>query len=50
MIMHQRSVLASIPFAVVVDVTELEREGVLSELLYADHLVLTSETMNETQE
>ena len=34
-------------FAVVVDVvTELAREGVLSELLYADDLVLMSETID----
>ena len=32
-------------FAVVVDVTELARDGVLSELLYADVLVLMSETI-----
>ena len=35
--MHQGSVLSPFIFAVVVDViTEIDREGVLSELLYAD--------------
>ena len=38
-----RSVLSPFLFAVVVDiVTELAREGVLSELLFADDLVLMS--------
>ena len=42
--MHQGSVLSPFIFAVVVDVvTELARVGVLSELLYADDLVLISE-------
>ena len=42
--MHQGSVTFS--FAVMVDVvTEFAREGVLSELLYADDLVLMSETI-----
>ena len=37
--MHQWCVLSSVLFPVVVDaVTELTREGVLSELLYADYL------------
>ena len=44
--MHQGSVLSPFLFAVVVDVvTEFAREGALSELLYADVLVLMSETI-----
>ena len=44
--MHQGSVLSPFLFAVVADVvTELVREGALSELLYADDLVLMSETI-----
>ena len=44
--MHQGSVLSPFLFAVVVDVvTEFAREGALNELLYADHLVLMSETI-----
>ena len=44
--MHQRFVLLPLLFALVVDVvTEFAREGVLSELLYADDLVLMSEMM-----
>ena len=43
--MHQRSVLSPFLFAVVVDVvTEMAREGVLSEFMYADDLVLIGET------
>ena len=38
--------LSPFPFALVVAVvTDLAREGVLSELLYADNLVLMSETI-----
>ena len=43
--MHQGSALSPFTFAVVVDVSELAIEGVLSELLYADDLVLMSETI-----
>ena len=44
--MHQESVMSPFIFAVVVDaVTEFAREGALSELLYADGLVLMSETI-----
>ena len=44
--MHQGSVLSPFLFTVVVDaVTELAREGVHRELLYADYLVLMSETI-----
>ena len=44
--MHQGSVLSPFLFAVVVDVvTEFAREGALSEWLYADDLVLMSETI-----
>ena len=44
--MHQGSVLSPFLFAVVVDiVTEFAREGALSELLYADDLVLVCATI-----
>ena len=44
--MHQRSVLSPFLFAVVIDlVIKLATEGSLSELLYADDLVLMSETI-----
>ena len=44
--MHQGSVLSPFLFAVVVDVvTEFASEGALSEFLYADDLVLMSETI-----
>ena len=43
---HQGSVLSSFLPTVVVDVvTEFAREGALSELLYADDLVLMNETI-----
>ena len=46
--MHQGSVLSPFLFAVVLDVvTEFVREGVLSELLYADYLVLMNETIGK---
>ena len=41
--MHQASVLSPFPFVVVVDVViEFAREAALSDLLYADDLVITS--------
>ena len=43
--MHQESVLSLFLIELVVDVAEFAREGVLSELLYADDLVLMSETI-----
>ena len=44
--MHQGSLLSPFLFAVVVDVaTEFVRVGAISELLYADDLVLMSETI-----
>ena len=43
--MHQGFVLSPFLFAVVVDVIEFAREGVLNELLYADVFVLMSETI-----
>ena len=44
--LHHGSVLLPLLFAIVVDVfTEFAREGVLSELLYAEELVLMSESM-----
>ena len=44
--MHQGSVLSSLLFVAVLDVvTELAREGELTELLYADDLVLMKETI-----
>ena len=42
---HQVSVLSPFLFAVMADVTDFAREGALSELLYADDLVLMSESM-----
>ena len=40
---HQGSVLSPLVFAIVVDVdTEREGNGLTSEMLYADDLVLTS--------
>ena len=43
--MHQGNVLSPLLFAVVVDVvTELARDGVISQSLHADDIVLMSET------
>ena len=43
---HQGSVLSPLIFAIVVDVvTEHAREGLLNEILYADDLVLMSESL-----
>ena len=48
---HQGSVLSPLLFAIVVDVvTERAREGLLMEMLYADDLVLMSETMDGLRE
>ena len=45
---HQGSVLSPPLFAVAVDaITENARRGVVNELLYADDLVLISETMKD---
>ena len=45
---HQGSVLSPLWFAIVVDIiTENARRGVVNELLYADDLVLMSETMED---
>ena len=43
--MYQGSVLLPFLLALVVVVTEFTRAGALSEVLYADDLVLTSETI-----
>ena len=48
---HQGSVLSPLVFAIVVDVvTENVRNGLMSEMLNADGLVLTSETMEGLRE
>ena len=48
---HQGSALSPLLFAIVVDaVTESVRSGSMSEMLYADDLVLTSETMEGLRE
>ena len=48
---HQGSMLLPLPFAIAVDViTEGVRNGLMSQMLYADDLVLTSETMEELRE
>ena len=48
---HQGSVLSPLLFAIVVDViTGNARRGVVNELLYADDLVLTDETMKDLKE
>ena len=49
--MYQGSVLSPFLFTAVVDVVaELAREGVLCQLLYADDLVLISETIEGLQD
>ena len=45
--MHQGSVLSQLIFAIVVDVTERAREGLLNEILYADVQVLMSESLDD---
>lgn len=48
---HQGSVLSPLVFAIVVDVvTESVREGLMSDMLYADDLVLMSESMEGLRE
>ena len=48
---HQGSVLSPLLFAIVVDViTENARRGVVNESLYADDLILMSETMEDLKE
>ena len=48
---HQGSMLSSLLFAIVVDlVTENMRNGLMSEMLYTDDLVLMSEMMEELRE
>jgi len=48
---HQGSALSPLLFAIVVDVlTESVRNGLMSEMLYADDLVLPSETMEGLRE
>ena len=48
---HQGSVLSPLVFAIVVDVVrENVRNGLISEMLYADDLVLMSETMEGLRE
>ena len=51
MTVHQGSVLLPLVFAIMVDVvTENVRNGLMSEMLYADDFVLTSETMEGLRE
>ena len=48
---HQGSVLSTLVFAIVVYVvTESARNGLMNEMLYADDLVLMSETMEGLRE
>ena len=48
---HQGSVLSSLVFVIVVDVvTENVRNGLMSEMFFADDLVLTSETIEGLRE
>ena len=50
-VVHQGSVLLLLAFAIVVDVVmESVRNGLMSEMLYADDLVLMSEAMDGLQE
>ena len=49
--MHQGAALSPLLFAIVVDmITESVRNGLMIEILYADDLVLTSETMEGLRE
>ena len=49
--MHQGSVISPLIFAIVVDVViEHAREGLLNEILYADDLVLISESLEDLRE
>ena len=47
---HQGSVLSPLLFAIVVEVITENGRGVVNELLYADDLVLMSDTMQELKE
>ena len=48
---HQGSVLSPLLFAIAVDViSENAREGLMNEILYADDLVLMSESMENLKE
>ena len=48
---HQGSVLSPLLFAIAVDViSENPREGLMNEILYADDLVLMSESMESLKE
>jgi len=48
---HQGSVLSALLYAIVVDVvTGSARKSILNEILYADDLVLTAETMEDQSE
>ena len=48
---HQGSVLSLLIFAIVVDVvTEHAKEGLYNEILYADDLVLMSESLEDSRE
>ena len=48
---HQGSVLSPLLFAIVMDVvTEDAREGLMHEILYADDLVITSDSMEDLRE
>ena len=49
--MHQGCVLSPLIFSIVVDVvTEHAREGLLNEILYADDLMLMSESLDDLRE